>query len=61
MLTDVDTLIRLHFNVCRWNLKKTKIINTIIKTFRLQIIQVIEVARAVTAVPTKNDDQYIWI
>ena len=30
------------------------------KTF-LQITQVMEVARAVTIVPTKNDDQYVWI
>jgi hypothetical protein len=36
-------------------------LNTINKTFH-QITQVMEVARArLTTVPTKNDDQYIWI
>ena len=30
------------------------------KTF-LKQTQVMEVARAVTAVPAKNDDQYVWI
>ena len=60
MLTNVDILITLYFYVCRWKLKKTKTINAINKTF-LQITQVMEVARVVTTVPTKNDDQYIWI
>ena len=55
------TLITLYFYVCRWNLKKKlKTINTMNKTF-FQITQVVEVARAVTSVPTKNDDQYVWI
>ena len=60
ILTNVDTLITLYFNVCRWNLKKKNTINTMNKTF-LQITQVIEVAQAVTVVPVKNDDQYFWI
>jgi hypothetical protein len=30
------------------------------KTF-IQITQVMKVDRALTVVPTKNDDQYIWI
>ena len=60
MLTNVDTLITLYFYVCRWKLKKMKTINAISKTF-LQITQVMEVARVVTAIPMKNDDQYIWI
>lgn len=60
MLTHVDTLITLYFNVCRWYLKKMKTINTINKTF-LHITQVMEVSRALTIVPTKNDDKYISI
>ena len=60
MLTNVDTLIILYFYVFRWKLKNMKIINAIIKTF-LQIAQVMEVAWALTVVPVKNVDQYIWI
>ena len=41
-------------------MKKKKTIDVINKTF-VKITQVMEVARALTAVPTKNDDQYIWI
>ena len=33
MLTNVDTIITLYFYVCRWKLKKTKIVNAINKTF----------------------------
>ena len=60
ILTNVDTLITLCFCVCRWNMKKKKTVNAINKTF-VQITQVIEVARALTTIPTKNDDHYIWI
>ena len=35
-------------------------INAVKKTF-LKITQVMEVARAVTALQAKNDEQYIWI
>ena len=41
-------------------LEEGETINTVNKTF-LQITQVMEVARAVTTVPAKNDDQYVWI
>ena len=37
-----------------------KTIEVINKKFG-QITQVMEVARALTIVPVKNDDQYIWI
>ena len=50
----------LYFYVCTQNLKKTKTINAINKTF-VQITQVMEVAQALTIVPVKNDNQYIWI
>ena len=60
ILTNVNTLITLCFCVCRLNMKKKKTIDAIKKTF-VQINQVMEVARAVTTVPVKNDDQYIWI
>lgn len=60
MLTNVHKLITLHFYVCRWKMKKMKTINAIKKTF-LQITKVMEVARVVTSVLAKNDDQYIWI
>lgn len=45
ILTNVETLIRLYFYVCKWNLKKTKTIDAINKKF-LQITQVMEIARA---------------
>ena len=60
ILTNVYTLITIYFYVCRWKVKKKKIINTVNKTF-LKIIQVMEVARVVTTMPVKNDDQYVWI
>ena len=60
ILNNVDTLITLFFYVFRWNLKKKKTINIMNKTF-LQITQVMQVARAVTTIPMKNDDQYVWI
>ena len=61
ILTNVDTLITLYFYFCRWNhLKKRKTIETINKTFD-QITKVMEVARALTTIPMKIDDQYIWI
>ena len=60
ILTNVYTLITVYFYVYRWKLKKKKTINTMNKKF-LQITQVMEVARAVTSVPTKNDGQYVWI
>ena len=41
-------------------MKKKETINTVNKTF-LKITQVMEVARAVTTVPVKNDGQYVWI
>lgn len=41
-------------------MKKKKTIDTINKTF-IQITHVMEVARALTTVLEKNDDQYIWI
>ena len=58
ILTNVDTLITLYFYFCRWNLKKRKIIEAINKAFD-QITQVMEVARALTTILVKNDDQYI--
>jgi flagellar basal body-associated protein FliL len=60
ILTNVDTLITLYFYFCRWNLKKREKIEEINKTF-VQITQVMEVARALTTILAKNDDQYIWI
>ena len=57
ILTNVDTLITLYFYVCKWNLKKTKIIDAINKTI-LQTTQVMEVARALTTVPINNDDLF---
>jgi hypothetical protein len=60
ILTNVDTLITLYFYFCRWNLKKRKTIEAINKTFN-QTTQVMDVARALTTVPMKNGDQYIWI
>jgi hypothetical protein len=41
-------------------LKKNKKIEAINQTFN-KIIQGMEVARELTTVPVKNDDQYIWI
>ena len=60
ILTNVYTLISVYFYVCRWKVKKKKTINTVNKTF-LKITQVMEVALAVTSVPVKNDDHYVWI
>jgi hypothetical protein len=61
VLVNVDTLITLYLYFCRWNhLKKRKTIETIKKKFD-EITQVMEVARSLKTVPTKNDDQYIWI
>ena len=60
IIMNVDTLITLYFYVCRWNLKKKKTINIMNKKF-LQITQVMEVARVVTTVLAKNDDQYFSI
>ena len=46
------------FNVCRWNkTRKMKKIDAIKKTF-LQMTQVTVVGRALTSVPTKNDDLF---
>ena len=41
-------------------LEEEETINTVNKKF-LKITQFMEVARAVTTVPTKNDDHYVWI
>lgn len=62
ILSNADTLITHSFYFCRWNhLKKRKTIEPINQPFK-QITQVMEVAWArLTTIPTKNDDQYIWI
>ena len=60
ILTNVDRLITIYFYVCRWNFKKKKTIETNNQTLN-KITQGMEVARALTTVPVKNDDQYIWI
>ena len=58
ILSNVDTLITLYFYVCREKLKKRKTIKEINKKYR-QIPQVMQVPRALTTVPMKNDDPYI--
>ena len=58
ILSNLYTLITIYFYVCRWKVKKKKIINTVNKTF-LKITQVMKVAWAMRLVPTKNNDQYV--
>ena len=60
ILTNVDRLITIYLYVCRWILKKKKIIEEINQTFR-KITQGMEVDRVLTTILMKNDDQYIWI
>ena len=55
---NADTLITLYFYVCRWKLKKRKKIEVVNKTFN-QITKIMQMARALTTIPTKSDDPYI--
>ena len=58
--TIVDTLVTLYLFVYRWKLEMRNTIEEMNKRF-IQITQAMQVAWALTTVPTNNYDQYIWM